>query len=906
MINIIIDGLKIKSEQKTILDVAKDNNIAIPNFCFDKRLEAYGGCGMCVVEIEGQSKLSRACSTKIFEGQIIDTKSHRVTRARKTALDMYLSDHRGDCLPPCTLGCPANTDIQGYVGLIANNQPIEAVKVIKEAIPIPASIGRICPHPCETDCRRDLIESPVSIASLKFFAADYDLAQEKPYIPAVSPSTGKNVAVIGAGPGGLTIAYFLQTKGHNVTIFEMMEKPGGMLRYGIPEYRLPKAVIDKEVDILKEIGITINYGVKLGEDITIKELQNNYDASFLALGAWKASSMRTAGEHLPGVLGGIDFLREVEIGNPIELGDDVVVVGGGNTAMDVARTAIRLGIKNVTVLYRRTESEMPAQDIEIVEAKEEGVKFEFLVAPTDIIEENGRAVGVNCQRMELGEADSSGRRRPVPIEGSHETYKTTTIIRAIGQSVDLGNIKGLATTKWGTIDADESSFMTNLDGIFAGGDVVTGPKDAIDAVAAGKFGAKVIDSYLQGELIPHKKMRLVERHDMEITDYSEKTALRAENTVMIADKRAKTFEKIVETLSVEDAIYEGNRCLECGCDAVHTCTLLENIKTYEVDTSKEYESEHRRVVIKDHQFIERDADKCVQCSLCIRICSDVIGVEALGLVNRGFEAFVAPEFNQPLSQSSCVSCGACIEVCPTGALREKLTDKKDIPLPYTEYESHCTKCDVACEVTYHLRDNLIYKVTPRNETGIICSEGKFGFEHLNTIFDYNVIGKIANDKVAILVNPVIGHEELDHLKILAKRIDAKIFTTRPEAEKNAEKFSTKIELIDKVINGSKRPINTIGTRTLAPKTDLVNSIDEFKTLITIGVDELEFDFNGLTVAMDDKETAITQKADIFVPLTNIVHLGQTITRGNCELIKVKKIGTLKSMTNVDKIRDLFI
>jgi len=374
---------------------------------------------------------------------------------------------------------------------------------------------------------------------------------------------------------------------------------------------------------------------------------------------------------------------------------------------------------------------------------------------------------------------------------------------------------------------------------------------------------------------------------------------------MEASLRAKTFEKCVETLSNSEAVIEGNRCLECGCDAVHTCSLLDNIKDYEIDTSKEYLSEHRRVVVDDHEFIERDSDKCIQCSLCIRVCSDVIGVEALGLIDRGFEAFVAPEFNRKLSDSSCVSCGACIEICPTGALKEKLTLKKDVPLPYTEVDSYCTKCDVACEVTYHLRGEEIYKVTPRNETGVLCVDGKFKFEHLNVEPIERNVHALDLQNVAFLISPVLGNEELDELKQYAKTVNGKVFTTLHEANRNCETIVTKKELVDKVINGEKRPINTLGGRTLLPVDTLKEHQEVFDALVTIGIEDLDFEFGGKVIAMDDKETTLSKEADMFIPLTNVVYTNQTITRGNCDIINLKKVGNRTHKSNIEKVKEIF-
>jgi NADPH-dependent glutamate synthase beta subunit-like oxidoreductase/cation transporter-like permease len=338
------------------------------------------------------------------------------------------------------------------------------------------------------------VEEPVSIACIKTFAADYDLNTGNPYIPELKPATGKKVAVVGAGPAGLSAAYYLLADGHEVDIFEAMPKPGGMLRYGIPEYRLPKNVVDAEVAIIEKMGANFNYGVKVGEDISLEYLQNKYDAVFLGIGAWKSSPMRCEGENTPGVLGGIDFLIKVAENKPVKIGEKVIVVGGGNTAMDVARTSIRLGAKEVRVVYRRSEEQMPAEEIEIKEAKEEGVIFSFLSAPSLVLSNGEKVTGLKCEKMVLGEKDASGRQSPLPT-GEFVEFEADTIIAAIGQEVDCGKIN-VGQGKKKNIVINEGTFETNLKGVFAGGDAATGPKIAIDAVAQGGRAAAVISSYL--------------------------------------------------------------------------------------------------------------------------------------------------------------------------------------------------------------------------------------------------------------------------------------------------------------------------------------------------------------------------------------------------------------------------
>ncbi len=415
-IKIIIDGRECTGKAgDTILTIAAQNGIEIPNLCYNKNLKVYGACGLCVVEVENVPKLLRACATVAQDGQVVHTDTQRVRQARKIALELLMSDHEGDCKGPCVLGCPAQTDAQGYVKQIALGNDREAVKIIKEKVPLPASVGRVCPHPCETNCRRGLVEAPLSIAYMKAFAADNDLASGDPYMPTVAPATGKTVAIIGGGPAGLTAAYQLAVKGHAVTIFDMMPEMGGMLRYGIPEYRLPKAVLASEVKLIADLGVTMKNNVKVGKDITLETLKADFDAVLVAVGAWKSTSVGCTGDDLQGVVGGIDMLLEVNEGKKVDLGKNVAVVGGGNVAMDACRTAVRCGAENVYVIYRRTRAEAPAEDLEIEEALEEGVEFKWLTNPAEIIGENGKVTAVKLQIMELGEPDASGRRKPCTV-----------------------------------------------------------------------------------------------------------------------------------------------------------------------------------------------------------------------------------------------------------------------------------------------------------------------------------------------------------------------------------------------------------------------------------------------------------------------------------------------------------
>ena len=733
-IRLNINGTEVMGHKgQMILEVARENNIEIPTLCHDDRVKVYGSCGLCVVEVENIPKLLRACATEATDGMVIYTHTNKVKESRKIALELLLSDHVGDCKPPCVLACPGSTDCQGYVGLIANGQYREAVELIKEQLPLPASIGRVCPHPCETACRRQALDDPISIAWLKSFVADIDLKDPNIFMPDIKEATDKSVAIIGGGPSGLTAAYYLAKEGHKPVIYEAMPELGGMLRYGIPQYRLPKEVLNKEIETIRNMGVDMFTNIKIGRDVELSHLREKYDAVYVAIGAWNSTKLNCPGEELEGVIGGIDFLSNFAVGKPVKTGERIAVVGGGNTAMDACRTAIRLGAKEVYNIYRRTKDEMPAEAVEIEEAEEEGVTFKFLVNPIEIMGEDGKVTKVRLQKMELGEPDERGRRRPVPLEGEEEIIEVDCVIAAIGQQVDIKGLEDITLTRWGTIHTDENSFLTNLPGIFAGGDATNnGPDIAITAIGEGKKAAEVICKYLEGKVIPYEKPFYVTREDVPVEEFAHREKeYRPKMQHLDPEVRKKNFEEILAGYTEEDAKRDAMRCLECGCHDVFECKLLEYSNEYKVEPERLYGEVHYRMEDDGHPFIIRNSDKCILCGLCVRVCDEVIGSTALGLLERGFDTIVQPAFNLSLKDTDCISCGQCISVCPTGALQERLDIEKSVPLNPKTTHTVCSHCSVGCKIDLDTKGDMVVRALPKKENslddGLLCVKGRFGF-----------------------------------------------------------------------------------------------------------------------------------------------------------------------------------
>jgi NADPH-dependent glutamate synthase beta subunit-like oxidoreductase/Pyruvate/2-oxoacid:ferredoxin oxidoreductase delta subunit len=486
-------------------------------------------------------------------------------------------NNENECLAPCKQICPAQINIPAYVELAAEGKYAEAINVIKERNPLPLICGRVCPAPCEAGCRRVAIEDePVHHNYIKRFVADWEMSLEHREKPAMLPQTGKKTAVVGGGPCGLTAAYYLRRLGHAVTIFESKPKLGGMLRYGIPEYRLPKKILDFEIQEILDLGVEARCDVELGKDFTIPLLEQEHDAILLAMGAWDNSSLRCEGEDLDGVWKGTEFLQKRELGIPVDLKDQrVVVVGGGNTAMDACRSALRQGAREVTLLYRRTRKEMPANAVEIVAAEHEGVNYHFLAAPTQLIgDEQGKLRQIEYIRMELGEPDRSGRRRPVPIEGSETVMEVDVVIAAIGQRPLTGwftddlTERGLELTRWDTIEADEKTLQTAVPHIFTGGDIFSGPALLVDAIGTGRRAARSIHRYFNGQDLAfpegtlHAPAAVPESREVKISGVDR--VPKVHQPELPVEERIKTFEEVDLTLTPELMKAEAARCMRCG------------------------------------------------------------------------------------------------------------------------------------------------------------------------------------------------------------------------------------------------------------------------------------------------------------------------------------------------------
>jgi formate dehydrogenase major subunit len=673
MISLTIDNRRVSVPPgTTILGAAQWLGIRIPTMCHVRGVEPAASCFVCAVEIEGRRNLAPSCAMPAAEGMVVRTDTDDVRTARRMALELLLSDHAGECVAPCAARCPAGLDIPGFVYGVATSDNRRAVEVIAGRLALPGALGRVCPRLCEQNCRRCELDQGLAIGALHRFAADLDRGERDPYLPPCAPPTGKSVAIVGAGPAGLAAAYYLLQKGHACTLHDAHPLPGGMLRYGIPEYRLPKDALDAEIDSIRRMGAQFRMQSRWGADFTLAELRKQHGAVFVAIGAQHAQSLGCPGEDHAHP--GIGFLERVASGNAPSIDGDVIVVGGGNTAMDCARTAVRLGAK-VRVVYRRSRQEMPCLMEEVEGAEHEGVAIEFLVAPVRLETSPQGGLTLHCQRMQLGAPDASGRRRPVPVEGSDFTMECSAVIAAIGQSVMrvLAEREGIAVTAWG-IAANDRTLATNLPGVFAGGDAVLGADLAVRAVAAGRMAAASIDQYLNGREVTGEPatndiaLRPVDDAERAEIFREIERAARVRLPEIPMELRLSSFVEVEGRMPDEEAASEARRCLSCGCRKADCCLIRSLASEYEVDVYR-YAGERRRFTQDlSHPDIVYEPGKCISCDACVRIAAAAGEAVGLAMIGRGFQVAMGVPFGKSLAEALASTAKKCAEACPTGAI----------------------------------------------------------------------------------------------------------------------------------------------------------------------------------------------------------------------------------------------
>ncbi len=753
-----IDGNEIVAEKGlSILEIAKRSEIDVPTLCYLK-----GGnhvknpCELCVVEIADFEKhglrsslstesLFRACVTRARDGMVIETRSKAVIAHRRKRLAIISETHFGDCKAPCNLTCPGQINVQGYIAHVAKGEYEEATRLVMERNPVPFSVGRVCPRFCETRCRRILVDEPVSINHLKRFVADWCMSREIDLkIPKESP-TGKRIAVIGGGPAGLTAAFFLSRKGHQVTILEAAPKLGGALRYGFPEYKIPKDVLNYEINMILRMGISVRLSQDWGKDFTLQDLKDQgFDATFIGIGTCVDQPLDIPCGSNANVYTAYSFLRQVNEGKEVNVGRSAAVIGGNNAAMEIARSLVRLGAETVTIIYPRAKFEMPAHQRNIREAEKEGVQFLLMAAPTELCgpTDDQSRLRLDLIRMKLGEPDKRGRRNPEPIPGSTKTLYIDTVVSSQGQMAVKDKVEGgeleekLAISNKGTFIINRSA-ETAVDGVFAGGDAASGPKSVIQAVVSARRAADNIHSYLTGFPKAEAESRFnftrgkaFDKVDMKNFDGIAEQ-LREKMPEREAEISVQNFDEIKLGYTARMAKREADRCLACGCTAFDRCDLRQLDIDYKINLKKTGMGTVPHYPIDDsHAIIRVDRNKCIYCLRCVRSCE----YDALELKAKSFDDQGRPEGLEITFKDNCVSCGKCVDTCSTGAL-----NKNNRLVPITseavrDVRSTCPYCGAGCQIILKVKGGTIMEVTADPEQapnyGALCVKGRFGYDFI--------------------------------------------------------------------------------------------------------------------------------------------------------------------------------
>lgn len=738
--NISINGLEIVAEDGiTILEAAKRAEIHIPTLCHVKEGTSDVPCELCVVEVEGMDAPVRSCVTPIQEGMKIITDSDELVKQRKERLALTMETHFGDCKAPCNLTCPGQINVQGYIAHVAKGQYEEAVRLVMERNPFPFSVGRVCPRFCETRCRRILVDEPVSINHLKRFVADWCMVNKVELRIPKEKTTGKRIAVIGGGPSGLTGAYFLARKGHAVTVFEGAPKLGGMLRYGLPEYKIPDDVLDYEISMILRMGINVRLNQKWGTDFTLQDLKDQgFEAILISTGTPVDETLNVPGCALPKVIHATDFLRNMRNGKQGDYGRSAAVFGGNNITMEVSRSLLRAGVGEVTVIYPRAQEEMPANQRNIREAEKEGIQFLLMASPVNF-KDTGNGINVELIRMKLGEPDKRGVRHPEAIPGSSVNIQVDTVIVSQGLSACKDKFAGgeleesLELTPKNNIKANPRTSLTNHEGIYAAGDVTSGPRSVIQAVVAARRAAENIHSQVMGVAKAPADSRFNFSRGKTFDDIDLRNfeginiKLREKMPERPPEICTQDFNEVKLGFNEKMAITEAKRCLSCGCSAYERCDFKKAALDHGLDpnrtgmgTKPEFQQD------LSHPTIAVDLNKCIYCKRCENSCEyDALEVSAADVDEKGRPVGLSFRF-----KDNCVSCGKCVDNCSTGAL-----NKKDAFVPVVNEEirdvrSTCPYCGAGCQIVLRVKGDTLMEVTSDPDLapnyGALCVKGRFG------------------------------------------------------------------------------------------------------------------------------------------------------------------------------------
>ncbi len=741
-INLTIDGLEITAQAGiTVLEAAKRADIYIPTLCQVGGKQAEHPCELCVVEVDGGTDPLRSCVIPIKEGMKVVTSSETLTEHRKAKLSILAETHFGDCKAPCTLTCPGQINVHGYIAHVAKGQYEEALRLVMERNPFPFSVGRVCPRFCETRCRRILVDEPVSINHLKRFVADWCMARKVDLKLGCDAATGKRVAVIGGGPAGLTSAFYLARKGHDVTVYEAMPKLGGMLRYGMPDYKIPRKVLDYETSSILRLGISVKFNQKWGADFTLQNLKDQgVDAIFIGTGAWVPKPLDVSGTNLPNVYAGTDFLRSVSEGAPLSTGARAVVFGGNNIALETARSLLRCGVDEVTVVHSKSRTGMTANQRVINEAEKEGVQFLMVASPVQITQVLD-GLDVELIRMRLTEPDKRGVRHPEAIPGSSIHLEVDTVVHAMGQMAfagqkiaDLGIEASLELTQKNCLKANVRTSSTNIEGIFAAGDVVSGPRTVIQTVVAARRAAANIHSYMTGApKITENRFNFTRGRSFDEVDLRNfegiKVKLREKMPTRPPEIAVQDFNQIKLGFTEEMALKEAGRCLSCGCSAFEQCELKSQAIEHKVNLNKtgigNTPSYSRDT---SHPTLTVDLNKCIYCQRCMNSCEyKALDLSSESFDDKGRAIGISLKFND-----NCVACGRCSEFCTTGALAKTASLVPIITETVKEVKSTCPYCGAGCQVILRVKNNTIMELCADPEQapnyGALCVKGRFGFD----------------------------------------------------------------------------------------------------------------------------------------------------------------------------------